>query len=45
MTLLIFLPAPAGTGIVAADFLIAAMDGLSCDRFLASVERKLGLWT
>jgi len=45
MALLVFLPAAAGAGIVAAYFLVASMNcRLGCDWFFSAIqdERRLG---
>lgn len=43
MTFLVFLSAPAGAGIIPADLVVRALHSLGCGRFLATVQRELGL--
>jgi len=45
MALFVLFSAPAGTGVIAADFVFGAVDSLWCRRLLAAVKRELGLGT
>jgi hypothetical protein len=38
VALLVFFPAAAGAGIVAADFVVASLNGLRGDRFFSAIE-------
>ena len=42
MALLIFFPAAAGAGVVAADFIVAVLNSLSSDWFFSTIEDKWG---
>src|SRR5215204_3627397 len=45
VALLVFLSAATGAGVVSADFVVTALDGLRCRRFISPVQGELGLWT
>ena len=38
MALFVFFPAAAGTGVVAADLVVASMNSLRCDRLFSAIE-------
>ena len=42
VALLVFFPAAAGAGVVAAHFLIASLNSLSCDWFFSAIEDERG---
>ena len=42
MALLIFFPAAAGAGVVAADFIVAVLNSLRRDWFFSAIEDKWG---
>ena len=43
VALLVFFPAAAGAGVVAADFVVASLNRLSCDWFFSAIEDEWGL--
>ena len=42
VALLVFFPASAGAGVVAADFIVAVLNSLSSDWFFSTIEDKWG---
>jgi hypothetical protein len=45
VALLVFFPAAAGAGVIAADFVVASMNGLRCDWFFSAIEDERWLGT
>ena len=45
VALLVFFPAAAGAGVVAAHFLVASLNSLSCDWFFSAIEDERWLGT